>query len=161
MLIHTHKTCVTLARKQGAYIETVSKRGKSHEMNDSACRLVINDQAAVVISVLIRTPPLREKVRISSSTEDGERENKNHNLGSAVQSSTKDIVVLHEPLRVTGTEVPLREPCDSEVGQDRRVDANAEPANKIADNRSVDVVKSETRIFLVDEPEGYGDEQSN
>ncbi len=38
----TYKTCVTLARKQVAYIETVSKKGKSFEMNDLACRLVIN-----------------------------------------------------------------------------------------------------------------------
>ncbi len=46
--------------------------------------LIINDQAAVIVSVLLRAPPLREKVRIAGSAKDGKRQNKNHNLGSAV-----------------------------------------------------------------------------
>ncbi len=50
-----------------------------------------------------------------------------------VGRNVEDVVVLDEPLRVAGAEEPLREPRDREIGEDRRVNADAKPANIVTD----------------------------
>lgn len=49
---------------------------------------------------------------------------------------------------------PLSEETKEEVGQQRGVDANRQPAEPVANNKSVDVVGAELWPELVDDVEG-------
>lgn len=47
---------------------------------------LVNDQTAIVVAVLVRTPPLREEMAVSRSTEDSEGEDEYHYLRTSIKS---------------------------------------------------------------------------
>ena len=57
-------------------------------------------------------------------------------------------------------EIPLREPRDGEIRQDRRVDADAEPPDIVANDRRVEVVHAQSGPLLVNEPERHWDDKT-
>jgi hypothetical protein len=84
----------------------------------------------IVIPIRVLTPPLRKQMRRPRRTLHRKRKNKHHHLRSTVQRRPKNVVVLDEPPRVARAQPQLREPGDGKVRQDRRANANAEPADE-------------------------------
>lgn len=64
----------------------------------------------------------------STAAKHRKTQDENNDLCSAIQSSRDEVVVLHEERGPIPAKVKLREEADGEVGQDRGVDADEEPA---------------------------------
>ena len=76
----------------------------------------------------------------ASGSEHGKGHDEDANLGSAIQGSGHDIVVLHVPIGIVSADVILREQGDAEEGENGRVDTNAKVSEEPAENGRVDVV---------------------
>lgn len=68
--------------------------------------------------------PVREVDSLACSSEDGERSDEDHKLGSAVEAGREQVVVLAEPRSAVHAEVVLREEGNKHGREDGGVDSD-------------------------------------
>lgn len=107
------------------------------------------------------TSPSRERSRLTTTTKNGKSQDKDQDLSAAIKSSTDDVVVLDEQLRVAATHEPLREETDNEEHGNAGVDADKEPAHIPQDHGDVHVLEEWVLGVAVSQPEGYGDDEAD
>lgn len=73
-------------------------------------------------------PPRWERMGSPRRTVDGKTENEDDHLGAAIESSSKNVVVLAEPARVVCANVHLRDDAGDDATQNDRVDTRCHPA---------------------------------
>lgn len=89
----------------------------------------------------IITRPSWERMRIPTAPKYSKTQDENQNLGSTIQSSRNQIVILDKESRSVPAQVILREESDGEVRQNGGVDTNEQPTHVPENDGQVDVLE--------------------
>lgn len=103
---------------------------------------------------------LRELYRVAATAKDGKCEDKDQNLGSAIESGGDNVVVLDKELWAVLAEPPLRTEAKNEIAKNGSVDTDEQPAHIPEDDGEVDVRHEPVGPDFVDDPEGERNEES-
>ena len=69
-------------------------------------------------------------------------------LCTTIQSGGNDVVVLIKPAGMASSQPPLRKEGNTELRQDRRIDAHAKPANVVAAVNASIVLRGQYRMYV-------------
>ena len=108
-----------------------------HVAPSSVCGI---NHTIIDISPII-PPIIRKQNRFPTRSKENKSHNKNHNLRSTIQSRTKHIVELEEPIRLIPSQIKLAPESYNEETYDGRIDAGDEPADVPGDDGDIELVE--------------------